>query len=146
MNKGKKPQKSAKTYSSQEIRRSIRARKRRRKYYFFTAVVLTVTIIVLVAATGNLPQISQPPAEQKGDLIVHVVDDATDNLIGGATIEISGPYTTSIVATDGVYSFQSIPVGTYSISASAAGYNPDSVTATVNAGDTAHTTVRLSHA
>ena len=136
MGKKEKGKKSAKTLSTREILRSIEAKKRRRKYYFLAVLILIVTAIGIIAATRT-------PSQQTGNLMIHVVDPA-ENIVHGATITISGPYTTSVVAEHGVYTFQSIPIGTYLVTANAPGYRQGEKTIIIEAGQTSHLTVSLS--
>jgi len=113
----------------------MQVKKKRRKYYFLIILVLIVIAIGIIAATRNVPQ--------TGDLMVHVVD-AKGNLISGANITISGPYTANVVAESGYHLFQPIPVGTYTVTAQTAGYNQGSETANVTVGETSHVTIKLS--
>jgi len=71
----------------------------------------------------------------KGNITGTVRNSATNQAISGAMVSISGgPSTTT--NSSGAYTFSNIDAGTYTISASAAGFNTSSGSVTVNAGAT----------
>ncbi len=75
---------------------------------------------------------SEPPGALEG-----VVTDAdTGKGIGGATVMIgqTGPSTTT--GGDGTYSIEDVEAGTYDVTVSATGYQPETLTATVNSDQT----------
>jgi hypothetical protein len=58
----------------------------------------------------------------------------TSDRIGGATVTLGGKTTTA--SASGVYEFRDVPAGTYTITATAPGYQPGSVTRSVSGGET----------
>jgi len=118
--------------------RRIEKRKGREKIlYLFVFVIIIISIVV--AAWYLTPR--QTPT---GTLIIHVIDEHTNNTIGGATVIISGPHdATGHSNEQGECTFESIPVGTYTVYAGKEGYHVHSETATVEEEKTIHHTIKL---
>lgn len=88
------------------------------------------------------PDPGPPPRIQTSDLVVTVT--SAGGAIAGANVRISGAVLKQARADDaGVATFSAIPEGNYQLSASAAGYNPGSGTATTVAGKATAAAVTL---
>jgi subtilisin family serine protease len=80
--------------------------------------------------------VDQSPRGPQGSMSGVVTDSATNNPIAGATVHAVGPSDrTAFTNAAGEYSFASLPVGTYDVTASAFGYSTETATGvTVNEG------------
>jgi uncharacterized protein (TIGR02145 family) len=86
---------------------------------------------------------SNNPAPTTGTIQGMVTNATGSNFIVGASVSTEPP--TSAVGTDaqGNYTIGSVTIGQYTVVASKAGYNPDSVTVTVRAGQTSTADIYL---
>jgi hypothetical protein len=134
----KAKKKPKKVLTTREILRRIEKEKRRKK--IVGLCIFAVIAISIVTAAWYMT--SRPTST--GALVIDVVDEHTDNPIGGATITISGPHEATVQADEqGVYRFESIPAGTYTITVSEEGYHVHPETASVEIGRTTYHTVKL---
>lgn len=136
--KSKKAKKKPKrVLTTGEILRQAKKEKRRKRIlvlFMFIVILISIVVASWYVMSG------QP----RGILIIHVIDEHTNNPISGATITISGPYEATVQAEEqGMYRFESIPAGTYTVTVSKEGYHVHPETASVEAGQTTDHTVRL---
>jgi len=84
--------------------------------------------IVLEITQGPAP----PPKPQQGSLKGRVTDASTGNPIGGAAVSVSGPASqTTVTGYDGSFALM-VPVGTYTVTVSAPGYESQTKSGTVS--------------
>lgn len=77
------------------------------------------------------------PEPTTGTISGSVTDATTGNPIGGGSVTVSGTTFSAETGTDGTYTIADVPAGEgYTVTASAAGYETASITATVLAGQT----------
>ncbi len=97
-------------------------------------------LALFLASCGQQP----PPAPQTGNLSVTVLDASNNNPIPGALVGVAGPQsTTGVTDAQGRATFSGLPAGSYTVNASASGYQAASSSANVQAGQTAQVTLRL---
>jgi phosphatidylinositol-3-phosphatase len=75
------------------------------------------------------------PSTTPGSISGHVTNSATGAAIAGATVSFSGGSTTT--DSSGAYSFNTVPPGTYSVTASGNGFTSQTNSVTVSSGATA---------
>jgi len=90
----------------------------------------SVAVISNVATTANFTLLST-----SGEITGVVTNRATAAAIGGATVQISGGTSTTTNA-QGAYTFTKVTAGTYTLAASAAGYQQNTNSAVVSSGAT----------
>ena len=105
--------------------------------------------MLLLLLTASLPfaamaQTTTPAAT--GATVHGMVVDPDDALIPGATISLvpaSGKALTTTSKSDGTYTFRSVPAGTYTVTATAAGFANFSNTVTVTTGANVSSDVKM---
>ena len=88
-----------------------------------------------VAMVGGAPPPPPPPPPAKGT-IAGTVTSSTNLAISGATVSVDGTSHSDTTLTDGIYSIPDVGVSTYSVTASATGFESQSQNATVNENQT----------
>ena len=133
--------------STGEVLRRIEREKRRKKI-FFASVFILVSIVV---AAWYMTSRSRPMPTPIGTLVVHTVDESTNEPLSEVTIGIVGhEYEATVQSNEqGEYRFESIPAGAYLV----AGWSPIYHTHTgsrefplgvdVEAGETTDITIEL---
>ena len=102
-----------------------------------TLIVISVSFVVVAWHLSSEQTLT-------GTLVIHVLDQHTNNPISEATITIAGPYDATVQADQqGSYTFESIPAGTYVVTASKEGYHVHPETVSVKIGQTTHHTAKL---
>ena len=136
--KREKVRKPKKVLTTRETLRQIEREKRRKRIFFLvTLIVILVSIVVVTWYLASELTLT-------GTLVIHVIDEHTNNPISEATIAISGPYDATVQADQqGLYMFESIPAGTYTVTVSKEGYHAHPETASVKIGQTTHHTAKL---
>ncbi len=108
------------------------------------ALVVDFDAAESVVVTGNGKVIFKPVVklliehgEPVGTIAGTVTDSETEDQIEGATVEVEGTSLSATTDGNGEYEIDDVPVGTYTVTASAEGYDSDSQeNVEVSAGDT----------
>jgi hypothetical protein len=77
-----------------------------------------------------------PPDPENGTIVGTVTDAATGGGIENAAVSVAGTGRSTTTGTDGSYSIADVPVGERSVTASAAGFESETLTVTVTDGET----------
>ncbi|WP_460331343.1 carboxypeptidase regulatory-like domain-containing protein [Thermus oshimai] len=102
-------------------------------------LALMGALAVFLASCGQ-----QPPTPQTGNLEVTVQRADNGQPIQGAVVSVSGPQSASgVTNASGKHTFNNLPAGNYTVSAVASGFQPNSGSATVQAGQTAQVILQL---
>ena len=92
------------------------------------------TTTVNSGATSTV-DLALTPLVSPGSIVGHVTNSSTSAAISGATVTLTGGQSTQTDAT-GYYAFNNLAPGSYTVTASATGYQPGIKTTTVNSGGT----------
>ena len=128
-----------KELKERRLKRIEKRKRRKRIYYLFAFIIILISVVVTAWYVTSRPK-------PTGTLIIHVVDEDTNKTISGAIIRIAradepGKYGAS--NEQGVYRFESIPVGNYTVTVTEEGYHVHPETVIVEAKKTTDHTVKL---
>lgn len=114
------------------------------KKYRISVWLLTLLVVACSGDDGTDGTAGAPGASAVDTgSIAGIVVDATGTPVSGATVDTTPATVVHSTGADGRFTFTSVPVGAYTISANATGYNPGQFVAGVAGGQTTNVSLTL---
>lgn len=120
-------------------------REKRRKKILFASIFVLISIVITAWYITSRPT-------PTGTLVVHTIEESTNEPLGGTTILVVGPYgyDAEVQSSEqGVYTFESIAAGAYLVAVRKTGYHTHTgstmfpLGVDVEAGETTNITIEL---